>query len=901
MDKYINNIQEFFLKKNIIDLTIGKFNYVNDIEKIIIKIKKGLRYLNNCYIIDSIIIDNINKYEFRNKKISQYYNKVFIKNNNIYLIYSMTIIFGNLDKKLFIPKYILSYDSQEILEYEKNILFSNEIKTIEDYIIFRKCSINELNKQNLIKENQVKIGQLLFSENSIIHKINSQNIINRNNILISKNRNSKFNIRENKVIKDENYLTNKNTYNMDSNKDSDINFNNTAPKFYPKEKRLKLNSKNIEPLNNQEGSNSPKFVDNIKYTINFKEENNINEIKQIKKSNINESNIINFNNKNNFIKVINEKNIINKEELKDINKKEEINKNYQNLLDKKENQIKDLKKEIEKNKKLNEEYNSIKYELENSKKEIDNLSKNNTEMKKKIDEYKIIIDSKKKDEIEKNNKLKIQENQIKELEKKNIFIEKKLKDNENNLEEQIKIKENEIEEQIKKLRDEYEEKINKIINKNKKLEKENIELKNKIKKYERIQKNQEELKKNEKNSNQEDNKNQIIKVQKENNLNNINDFSREKEEKLNEKIFLKQPNILLQKQGLKGFNVIGESCYINAVLQCLSQTKSLKDYFLKESTKDFIINDISKKNNNSTLLSLSFLELIHELFENNDTKTFNPEKFLTIVEKLNPAFKKGQPGDSKDFLIFILQQIHKELKTFRIIKNVNIKGPFNQYDKINVLDYFIDDFQKQLSIISDIFFGLLQNTNECIFCKKNYKLMDNSNPICYNFSSFNYISFPLGQIKKIEENSFHSDNIVTIYDYFNYNQKDNYFTEIYCNFCKKNSDSFYTSKIYSSPNVLILILDRYKNDNNDIKFDFYEKIDITQFILEKEKPQIIYDLYAVITLIIKNNNKYFIASCKNPVDKKWYRYHEDKIFQISNVKKDIIDYETPYILFYQKI
>jgi len=35
---------------------------------------------------------------------------------------------------------------------------------------------------------------------------------------------------------------------------------------------------------------------------------------------------------------------------------------------------------------------------------------------------------------------------------------------------------------------------------------------------------------------------------------------------------------------------------------------------------------------------------------------------MNIVEKMNPLFKQGQVGDSKDFIIFILEQLHKELK-----------------------------------------------------------------------------------------------------------------------------------------------------------------------------------------------------------------------------------------------
>ena len=66
--------------------------------------------------------------------------------------------------------------------------------------------------------------------------------------------------------------------------------------------------------------------------------------------------------------------------------------------------------------------------------------------------------------------------------------------------------------------------------------------------------------------------------------------------------------------------------------------------------------------------------------------------------------------------------------------------------------------------------------------------------------------------------------------------------------------------------------------------------------------QITYDLYGVITHIGQSGpNAHFIASCKSPVNNKWYRYNDSIVSQIDNIQNDVIDFGTPYILFYQKI
>ena len=77
---------------------------------------------------------------------------------------------------------------------------------------------------------------------------------------------------------------------------------------------------------------------------------------------------------------------------------------------------------------------------------------------------------------------------------------------------------------------------------------------------------------------------------------------------------------------------------------------------------------------------------------------------------------------------------------------------------------------------------------------------------------------------------------------------------------------------------------------------------MTDFVLQKEKSKIIYSLNGVITHIGQSGpNAHFVASCKSPIDNKWYRYNDAIVNPINNVEKEIIDFETPYILFYQKI
>ena len=277
---------------------------------------------------------------------------------------------------------------------------------------------------------------------------------------------------------------------------------------------------------------------------------------------------------------------------------------------------------------------------------------------------------------------------------------------------------------------------------------------------------------------------------------------------------------------------------------------------------------------------------------------------MNVIEKMNPLFKLDQAGDSKDFIIFILEQIHKELKdpinTFN--NNINPIGPLNQYDKNNAFNHFFSEFRQECSIISDIFFGFTETTNICVNCKNIYNSQGMQSPVCYNYQIFNCLIFPLEEVKNMKNNQnqnqyyqnfqMNQNNCVTIYDCFNYNQKSEYFTgenRNYCNVCKQLYDSIYTSNIFVSPNVLVLILNRGKGNIFNVKLEFSETIDITQYVLQRDNPQIIYNLYGVITHIGQSGpNAHFMAACKSPVDNHWYRYNDAIVSPINDIPNYII-------------
>ena len=384
--------------------------------------------------------------------------------------------------------------------------------------------------------------------------------------------------------------------------------------------------------------------------------------------------------------------------------------------------------------------------------------------------------------------------------------------------------------------------------------------------------------------------------------------------KLNPKKNAIQPIEKYKKPTLIGLQNIGATCFMNATLQCLSQTKRLTNYFLNEEHLPIIINNnIALNDPNQLQLSPVYFELLENLWNKEGESYYAPYNFMNRINDMNPLFKKGEAGDAKDFIIYILEQMHKELKKPLNLNNVNQNLPINQYDQNITLMNFFNEFSKETSILSDLFFGFNETTNICSNCKFIYNSQNKPNPICYNYGIFNLLIFPLEEIKKYKNNmnlmnlqSFYQGptNTVSMDDCFIYNEKTDFFTgdnKNYCNLCKQLCDSQYTSKIYVSPNILILILNRGKGNMYKVNLDFTMKLDITNYVILKENTRIIYNLYGVITHLGESGpNAHFVASCKSPVDNKWYRYNDAQVSPIQDFKRDVYNFGVPYILFYEK-
>ena len=378
----------------------------------------------------------------------------------------------------------------------------------------------------------------------------------------------------------------------------------------------------------------------------------------------------------------------------------------------------------------------------------------------------------------------------------------------------------------------------------------------------------------------------------------------------------------LKIKPLIGLQNIGATCYMNATLQCLCNIKKLVDYFKYENKdnkdkKDNKENKDNKDNKDNHLkkiieediynekLCTSFKLLIDNLYPkdyNGQKSYFAPNDFKEKISKMNPLFEGIAANDAKDLVNFLIMTLHSELnkaKAEDIIENNNVFE--DQRNKDLVLKNFAKSFAKSnQSIISDLFYALNYNMNLCSNCQA----------MTFNYQIYFFLIFPLEEVRKFKLsfnngfNNFNNNiNEVDIMDCFYYDQKINYMmgdNAMYCNYCKQTCNSSMCTKLATGPEILIIILNRGKGIEFNVKINFTVDLNLENFI-ELQDTGCHYELFGVITHIGESGmGGHFIAYCKEYFNNTWLKFNDAMVDPVTDFKKEVIDFAMPYLLFYKK-
>lgn len=406
----------------------------------------------------------------------------------------------------------------------------------------------------------------------------------------------------------------------------------------------------------------------------------------------------------------------------------------------------------------------------------------------------------------------------------------------------------------------------------------------------------------------------------------------------------------LTERGLCGLENLGNTCYMNSIIQCLFAVDPFTVWLIKNKFEQRLQNNISfllgeqkrKKNNiaDNAVVVISRSELI-----NNSENTIvyrlaellkgmwkqncfiTPKSFKEVIGENSVTFRGYNQNDSQELLNLILDKIHEETKAEvevyfpnlpeGVINFLHVKkrcneifsnktssiedkekciNNLNEYKKkypqdvafCNALNYWKDYIGKSHSIITDLFTGLFYSNIICNECES----------LSGSFEPFTILSVPTkeeGETSLYESiKEFSKEELLT---------GDN---KYFCDTCKRKVNATKKMCIWEPPNILIIQLKRFKNDSyRNTKTSSKVVFPIQNFDIKDYLSQLhsvnntIYDLKSISEHRGTCNFGHYVAYCKNSINKKWYEHNDKNVIHVPDdeLANEIIT-KNAYILFY---
>ncbi|XP_072909594.1 ubiquitin carboxyl-terminal hydrolase 32 isoform X1 [Hemitrygon akajei] len=184
------------------------------------------------------------------------------------------------------------------------------------------------------------------------------------------------------------------------------------------------------------------------------------------------------------------------------------------------------------------------------------------------------------------------------------------------------------------------------------------------------------------------------------------------------------------EKGATGLSNLGNTCFMNSSIQCVSNTQPLTRYFISGRHLYELnrANPLGMKGH----MAKCYGDLIQELWSGTQ-KNIAPLKLRWTIAKYAPRFNGFQQQDSQELLAFLLDGLHEDLNRVHDKPYVELKDSDGRPDFEVAAEAWENHLRRNKSIVVDLFHGQLKSQVKCKTCGH----------ISVRFDPFNFLSLPL--------------------------------------------------------------------------------------------------------------------------------------------------------------
>lgn len=356
--------------------------------------------------------------------------------------------------------------------------------------------------------------------------------------------------------------------------------------------------------------------------------------------------------------------------------------------------------------------------------------------------------------------------------------------------------------------------------------------------------------------------------------------------------------------GMTGLKNLGNSCYMNSTLQCLSATFSLARFLLDGSYKKAI----NRTNPLGTqgALAEAFAQLVRVMWSEQYT-VVSPITFRETMARFAPSFRGFDQHDSQEFLAILLDFLHEDLN-YIVTRPPAIEMTPEREKELETLPQQIASLKewgiyrmRNDSLIVDWFQGQFRNKLTCLTCGKTST----------TYEAFTYLSLPVPHGRGVTKvtleqcmDAFVREEVLEKGDMWN------------CPRCKTLRRATKRLSISRLPQVLLIHLKRFSfkgpfTDKIDTTVTFKTSaLDLTNYmppplppgavakgmpVSQSQQPPYLYDLYGVTHHFGSLNTGHYTATIRNNAD--WWYCDDSRVAKGDDRQ---LHTNSPYVLWFRR-
>jgi ubiquitin carboxyl-terminal hydrolase 8 len=247
--------------------------------------------------------------------------------------------------------------------------------------------------------------------------------------------------------------------------------------------------------------------------------------------------------------------------------------------------------------------------------------------------------------------------------------------------------------------------------------------------------------------------------------------------------------------GSVGLQNLGNSCFMNSIVQCLNHCEPLTLYFLRED----YAKDLNRKNplGSSGRVAMAYASLLSDIW-GGQYSALAPRLLKTTIASFAPQFNNIYQHDSHEFCSFLMDGLHEDCNRVPSKPYVEDLEGFGIPDDKIAIESWRRHLLRHDSIIVDHCQGMHRSHVTCPICGRE----------SIKFDVFSSISVPLTFSK--DQSSVPLDDCLEKFTEGEQLDENNAW---YCPSCQKHVCALKMLALWSVPDILIIHLKRFNYEN----------------------------------------------------------------------------------------